>query len=269
MVIVTRCQDRARKRLTFANFAGTNCEVRKHPLNMGDEAPGLRGICNPKQTKRESRLPRMKNKSDKILQRGDRALVGALLIVLAICVAREVVCAYRNYIDLGSGKSATTHMADAKTLSVAPKPTPIEVAAEQLLAQRRCLAEAMYYEARGEGAVGEMAIAEVIFHRMRSSLYPNTICGVVFEGAQDKRACQFSFVCNGDMERPKNPHAWAVARLLAAKIMTGAVRLGDITENATSYHAVSVDPRWAASLQKTVQIGNHIFYRPRTRSRGT
>ncbi|MDE2464925.1 MAG: cell wall hydrolase, partial [Alphaproteobacteria bacterium] len=115
---------------------------------------------------------------------------------------------------------------------------------------------------------GEMAIAEVVFHRMRSSMYPNTVCGVVFEGAQDRRACQFSFVCNGDMERPKNPHAWAEARLLAAQIMTGAVRLGDITENATNYHAVSVDPRWAATLQKTVQIGNHIFYRQRTRSRG-
>ena len=231
--------------------------------------PGLRGICHPKQTKRESRLPRMKNQSRKILQRGDRALVGALLLVLATCVAREAVFAYRNYVASGASKNVTINMAAAKTVSVAPKPTPIEVAAEQLLAQRRCLAEAMYYEARGEGTVGEMAIAEVIFHRMRSSLYPNTICGVVFEGAQDKRACKFSFVCNGAMERPKNPHSWVVARLLAAKIMTGAVRLGDITENATSYHAVSVDPRWAAALQKTVQIGNHIFYRPRTRSRGT
>ncbi|MGC8534058.1 MAG: cell wall hydrolase [Rhizomicrobium sp.] len=211
----------------------------------------------------------MKNQSRKILQRGDRALVGALLLVLATCGAREAVFALRNYVTSGSGSEVTMHVADAKALSVAPKPTPIEVAAEQLLAQRRCLAEAMYYEARGEGAVGEMAVAEVIFHRMRSSFYPNTICGVVFEGAQDKRACQFSFVCNGDMERAKNPHAWAVARLLAAKIMTGAVRLSDITENATSYHAVSVDPRWAATLQKTVQIGNHIFYRARTRSRGT
>ena len=236
---------------------------------MGDEAPGLRGICRLKQTKRESRLPRMKNQSCKILQRGDRALVGALLLVLAICSVREAVFTLRNYVTSGSGREVTMHVADAKALSVAPKPTPIEVAAEQLLAQRRCLAEAMYYEARGEGAVGEMAVAEVIFHRMRSSSYPNTICGVVFEGAQDKRACQFSFVCNGDMERAKNPHAWAVARLLAAKIMTGAVRLGDITENATSYHAVSVDPRWAATLKRTVQIGNHIFYRARTRSRGT
>jgi spore germination cell wall hydrolase CwlJ-like protein len=211
----------------------------------------------------------MKNQSRKILQRGDRALVGALLLVLVACVAREAVFSYQNYFNADADTRVTTPMADAKVRSVAPKPTPIEVAAEQLLAQRRCLAEAMYYEARGEGAVGEMAVAEVIFHRMRSSQYPNTICGVVFEGAQDKRACQFSFVCNGDMERPKNPHSWAVARLLAAKIMTGAVRLGDITENATSYHAVSVDPRWAATLQKTVQIGNHIFYRARTRSRGT
>ena len=70
----------------------------------------------------------------------------------------------------------------------------------QLLAERRCLAQAMYYEARGEGVRGQMAVAEVVFHRMRSRNYPSTICGVVFEGAQEKRACQFSFVCNGDMD---------------------------------------------------------------------
>ena len=128
----------------------------------------------------------------------------------------------------------------------------------------------MYYEARGEGVTGQMAVAEVVFHRMRSRNYPSTICGVVFEGAQEKRACQFSFVCNGDMDRTKNRHAWAASRLLAAKIMTGAVPLGDITDDATSYHAVSVDPVWAGHLITTVQIGNHMFYRlPPARSRSS
>lgn len=149
----------------------------------------------------------------------------------------------------------------------AAKPAPSEVAMAQLLAERRCLAEAMYYEARGEGVTGQMAVAEVVFHRMRSSIYPATICGVVFQGAQEKVSCQFSFVCNGDMDRAKNPRAWSESKLLAAKIMTGAVQLGDITDDATSYHAVSVEPVWAGHLIRTVQIGNHIFYRFPSRSR--
>ena len=79
-------------------------------------------------------------------------------------------------------------------MPVAAKPAPSEVAMAQLLAERRCLTQVMYYEARGEGVRGEMAVAEVVFHRMRSRAYPSTICNVVFEGAQEKRACQFSFV---------------------------------------------------------------------------
>ncbi len=66
------------------------------------------------------------------------------------------------------------------------KPAPQEIALVQLLGERRCLAEAMYYEARGEGIEGEMAVAEVVFHRLRNRAYPGTICGVVFEGAQSK-----------------------------------------------------------------------------------
>jgi spore germination cell wall hydrolase CwlJ-like protein len=155
--------------------------------------------------------------------------------------------------------AAVTRSVEA--VPVAAKPAPSEVAMAQLLAERRCLTQVMYYEARGEGVRGEMAVAEVVFHRMRSRAYPSTICGVVFEGAQEKRACQFSFVCNGDMEHRKERHAWAESRLLAAKIMTGAVPLGDITDDATSYHAVSVDPAWAGQLIRTVQIGNHVFYR--------
>ena len=128
----------------------------------------------------------------------------------------------------------------------------------------------MYYEARGEGVTGQMAVAEVVFHRMRSRAYPSTICGVVFEGAQEKRGLPVQLRLQRRYGPHQEPAAWAASRLLAAKIMTGAVPLGDITDDATSYHAISVDPAWAGHLIRTVQIGNHVFYRaPPARSRAS
>ncbi|MDE3116628.1 MAG: cell wall hydrolase [Pseudomonadota bacterium] len=197
-------------------------------------------------------------------RRADRAVVGALLLIAGTFAAPALISQY-------------TDNAAAKTVAPVPvvavvraAPAPAELARMQLLAERRCLAEAMYYEARGEGIAGQEAVAEVVFHRMRSAGYPGTVCGVVFEGAALRHACQFSFTCNGDMDRTKDARAWAEARLLAAKIMTGAVPLSDMTENAISYHATDVDPAWAGQMVRTVQIGNHIFYRepPRSRSRG-
>src|SRR5208282_5021617 len=123
-------------------------------------------------------------------------------------------------------------------------------------------AEVMYYEARGEGVDGELAVAEVVFHRLHSRAYPASICGVVYQGENDGPSCQFSFVCNGEMDRPKTAAAWAQANLLAAKILSGYLMLGNSTDGATSFHAVDVEPDWSSSLERTVQIGNHIFYRP-------
>jgi spore germination cell wall hydrolase CwlJ-like protein len=126
--------------------------------------------------------------------------------------------------------------------------------------QTQCLAQAMYYEARGEGARGEKAIAEVIFNRMRSGLYPRSVCGVVNEGAGVEGGCQFSFTCNGEMLATKSRHDWVRARVLAAAIVSGVIKLDDETEGAISYHASYVDPDWS-NMVRTVQIGNHIFYR--------
>lgn len=198
-------------------------------------------------------------------RRSDRAIVGALLLMLGTAVAHA---AFVPYTDSLSGRDSAGVIVRSADIQAA-KPTASEIALVQILAERRCLAEAMYYEARGEGIEGEEAVAEVVFHRMHSAGYPGTICGVVFEGARDGHSCQFSFACGGHLDRAKEPRAWAEARLLAAKIVTGALPLGDITDDATSYHAVDVDPEWAGHLIKTVQIGNHIFYRappPQSRS---
>jgi spore germination cell wall hydrolase CwlJ-like protein len=196
-------------------------------------------------------------------ERADRAVIGAFLLLLATAGAAIASNPYTDYIpaDRHSEASAPAKLAVAE-------PSPAEIAAERLLAERRCLAEAMYYEARGEGTEGEEAVAEVVFNRMRSGAFPATICGVVYEGANLKHSCQFSFTCNGELNRPKNARAWARAKFLATKIMLGTLPLSDLTGDATSYHATDVQPGWADQMEETVQIGNHIFYRevPRSRS---
>jgi Cell Wall Hydrolase len=138
---------------------------------------------------------------------------------------------------------------------------------QKVVGEERCLAEAMYYEARGEGVEGEKAIAEVVFHRMRARAYPHSLCGVVYQGAGSGHGCQFSFACNGEMQQTKNWSAWARAKRLAVRIVSGVEQLGNETADAISFHAVDVEPGWDEQrLVKTIQIGNHIFYRPAFRS---
>ena len=197
-------------------------------------------------------------------ERADRALIGAFLLLLATAGAAIASNPYTDYIpsDRHGDAASPVHIAVAQ-------PSPAEIATARLLAERRCLAEALYYEARGEGLEGQEAVAEVVFNRMRSGAFPATICGVVYEGSNLKHACQFSFTCNGDLNRPKNARAWARAKFLAAKIMMGSLPLSDMTDDATSYHAVDVQPGWAGQMERTVQIGNHIFYREVVRARSS
>ncbi len=140
---------------------------------------------------------------------------------------------------------------------VASPPSPIAANPSD----QQCLAEAMYYEARGEGLLGEEAIAEVVFHRMQSGRFPRTICGVVYQGASVRHGCQFSFTCNGEMLRPRIASAWRTANDLAGRILSGIVQLGDLTGNAISFHASDIQPGWGEHLIRTIRIGRHIFYR--------
>jgi len=170
---------------------------------------------------------------------------------------------------LASAEPANTFVGPPLSRPILPfafAPTPAELALQKVLAEQRCLAEAMYYEARGEGVDGEKAIAEVVFHRMKSAGYPHSVCGVVYQGAALKHACQFSFACSGELQQRKTPGAWARAKRLAAKILGGLIQLGDVTEDAVSFHAVDVEPGWSDRLVKTIQIGNHVFYRPAPRA---
>jgi hypothetical protein len=128
-------------------------------------------------------------------------------------------------------------------------------------AERRCLAEAIYFEARGEPIRGQMAVAQVVINRLKNPAYPGSVCGVVYQNQYWYNACQFSFACDGIREVVRDRVAWGVAQEIADAELDGeAVYLPEIG-SATHYHAVYVHPDWARTMQRMAQIGNHIFYR--------
>jgi spore germination cell wall hydrolase CwlJ-like protein len=126
-----------------------------------------------------------------------------------------------------------------------------------------CLTQAVYYEAAGEGADGERAVAQVVLNRMHHPGYPASVCGVVYQGSERGTGCQFTFTCDGSLLRTPAPALWAQARKIAEESLAGRVFAS--IGHATHYHADYVLPYWADSLDKTVQIGRHIFYRLRSR----
>ncbi len=128
----------------------------------------------------------------------------------------------------------------------------------------RCLAQALYHEARGESLEGQFAVAEVILNRVDSPLYPNTVCGVVNQNVSRGRACQFSYACDGRPLTMTEPRARAVAQAIADLMLDGAER--ELTEGATHFHATFVRPHWSRVYEQTAQIGAHVFYRPATRN---
>jgi len=141
--------------------------------------------------------------------------------------------------------------------AVADQAAPAEPQLDQH--QRNCLAQAIYYEARGETQQGQVAVGEVVMNRMRSGYYPNSVCGVVYQGSALKIGCQFTFTCDGSMAALPRGRAWVQAQQLASAIMLGYTR--PITQHATHYHTTAVSPLWSTSLIETTQIGSHIFYR--------
>ena len=130
-----------------------------------------------------------------------------------------------------------------------------------------CLTQAVYYEARGEGRDGMRAVAQVVLNRARHAAFPKTVCGVVFQGAGRRTGCQFSFTCDGSMRATVNRSAWARARDVASKALSGQVFAG--VGNATHFHTTAVSPTWRGSLIQVSQVGSHLFYRFGGRSGST
>src|ERR1700760_1796211 len=202
----------------------------------------------------------MSKKTTDAISRSDRVLVAAMAIIIATAGVAAGTAMNRPAQAAPSVAPAPV-TAPVRTVQAADIETPAgDNAMKQLISEHRCLSEVLYYEARGEGAGGQKAIAEVVFHRMNHGNYGHSICAVVYEG-KDKPGCQFSFACNGDVRRPKQMAAWRQSEKLAAAILTGQVALKNATGGALNFHAISVQPDWADTLEKTTQIGNHVFYR--------
>ena len=123
----------------------------------------------------------------------------------------------------------------------------------------RCLTQAVYFEAALEPDSGQAGVAQVVLNRVRDPNYANTVCGVVFEGAERTTGCQFSFTCDGSLAQAPVAWAWDRARRVAEKALDGAV--AQQVGTATHYHADYVHPWWAPTVAKVTQIGAHIFYR--------
>ena len=122
-----------------------------------------------------------------------------------------------------------------------------------------CLTQAVYYEAAFEPVEGRRAVAQVVLNRVRHPAFPNSVCGVVYDGSSRRTGCQFSFTCDGSLRRAPSPGAWAEAERIAREALQGKV--ASTVGTATHYHANYVAPYWAPRLTKLSQIGAHIFYR--------
>ncbi|MEZ5912600.1 MAG: cell wall hydrolase [Paracoccaceae bacterium] len=123
-----------------------------------------------------------------------------------------------------------------------------------------CLATALYFEARGETVEGQFAVAEVILNRVDSARYPDTVCGVIGQGASSNRgSCQFSFACDGRPEVIREKSAFAQVGKIAQLMLDGAPRA--LTGGATHFHTLNVRPLWARKFPQTASIGAHLFYR--------
>lgn len=147
-----------------------------------------------------------------------------------------------------------------------PKP-PLTPAQELNLAGKdrtkaeQCLAKAIYFEARAEPMKGQMAVAQVVLNRVFSPYYPGDVCGVVYQNAHRRLACQFTFACDGKSKAIKEPGAWVRAQRIAKQSLDAKAWVPEVAKS-THYHATYVRPRWIREMRKMVKVGVHIFYRP-------
>ena len=136
------------------------------------------------------------------------------------------------------------------------------IPAADMARQQRCLAEAVYFEARSESDEGRAAVAQVVLNRVKSTLYPDSVCGVVYQNSHRYLACQFTFTCEGKSLRITEPGPWRDAVRIAREVYEGTTYLPEVGAS-THYHAQYVRPYWAKKLKKMDTIGQHVFYKLR------
>ncbi|HSZ74104.1 MAG TPA: cell wall hydrolase [Rhizomicrobium sp.] len=207
-----------------------------------------------------------------------RFLPAALCVVIGVSAATFAADMYEtrdadapHVINLPTEQIVRIPLIEAVTITpqveTPAMPTAHEEALAQLATEHRCLSEVLYYEARGEGTVGQEAVAEVVFNRLRDRAYPHSICGIVYQGSQ-VHSCQFAFACDGERRQPHSASEWAAAETVAAQILTGQMRLGGLTGDALYFRAAGqvLEPD---GLVRTIQIGNQVFFRDAPKSRAS
>jgi spore germination cell wall hydrolase CwlJ-like protein len=126
----------------------------------------------------------------------------------------------------------------------------------------KCLAEAVYFESRGEAVRGQMAVAQVVMNRVFSGKYPDTVCGAVYQNKHRHLACQFTFACDNNPDVIREPEMWERAKKISKAMLDGQIWLPEVGKS-THYHAYWVRPSWVAEMKKMYKFGVHTFYRPR------
>jgi hypothetical protein len=156
--------------------------------------------------------------------------------------------------------------ADAAEVQVKSFKTPAErlgLAGKPRAKAEKCLADAIYFESRGEPMRGQKAVAQVVMNRVFSGRYPHDVCGVVFQNASNFLACQFTFACQGrGLNHGSEPRMWQRANRIARDMLDGRIWLKEVG-HATHYHASWVRPLWIREMAKLYRFGVHTFYRPR------
>ena len=146
---------------------------------------------------------------------------------------------------------------------------PAKVFASDPNGDEYCLAQNIYFEAGNQPLAGKIAVSQVVLNRLEHNSYPGTVCGVIYDAkyvenwrgnmVPRRNKCQFSWFCDGKPDEPLDTKTWMESLVIARDVMDGFY--GDITEGATHYHATTVSPYWADSLNETVVINDHIFYK--------
>jgi spore germination cell wall hydrolase CwlJ-like protein len=162
--------------------------------------------------------------------------------------------------DTGSGESIAGKD-DASRLETPAQRLGLE--GKSRAKAEKCLADAVYFEARGEVRKGQEAVAQVVMNRVFSGYYPHDVCGVVYQNAHRHLACQFTFACEGkDLSRIDEPDMWEQAKSIAKDTLDGKIWLAEVG-HATHYHAYWVHPSWVHEMTRLYRLGVHTFYRPR------
>ena len=211
----------------------------------------------------------------------DRSFVSmGLLLAMASCVPPATARFQANTLTSSDPRlhQASLPAAPFGLPTATEEPPPPEILAEEIapglpaspfdMSQRsqvdmsnalECLTAAVYHEARSESVEGQRAVAQVVLNRVRHPAFPKSVCGVVYQGSNRTTGCQFSFTCDGSLNRPRQAAAWDRAQRIASDALSGYVY--PTVGVATHYHTTAIHPWWADSLAKAVTIGAHIFYR--------